>query len=207
MEWVKKQLPAVLSEYAVLLVDLPTFRREMEERSELEVKEVYKTLMDTGGRPSRPIHDAGNTDDYFHALCHWEVKCSQFGEELREWKKFLGLSAEEKSGRKDGAQLEERQSAASSSQLDLWKDYRAYQHLEVDTLNSGWNPGCGRWKNSRIQKIIAHYKVLVSLLIPVFEKLQQGILPRECRMLEIELAKVHKSDVQVFGVSKGITLL
>ncbi len=52
-----------------------------------------------------------------------------------------------------------------------------------------------------------HVGVQVSLLTPAFEKLQQGILPQECRMLEVELAKVHKSDVQVFGVSKGMTLL
>lgn len=49
--------------------------------------------------------------------------------------------------------------------------------------------------------------IQVSLLMPAFEKLQQGILPQECRMLEVELAKVHKSDVHVFGVSKGVTLL
>lgn len=49
--------------------------------------------------------------------------------------------------------------------------------------------------------------VQVSLPTPAFEKLQQGILPRECRMLEVELVKVHKSDMQAFDVSKGITLL
>ena len=44
--------------------------------------------------------------------------------------------------------------------------------------------------------------VQVSLLMPVFEKLKQGILPQECRMLEAELARVHKRDAQDFGVSK-----
>ncbi len=52
-----------------------------------------------------------------------------------------------------------------------------------------------------------HVGVQVSLLMPALEKLQQGILPPECRMLEVELAKVRKSDVQVFGVSKGMILL
>ena len=40
-----------------------------------------------------------------------------------------------------------------------------------------------------------------------FKKLQRGILTRSCRMLEVELAEVHKRDVQVFGVSRGISLL
>ena len=42
LEWVKKQLPAVLSECAVSLMELPTSRREMEERSELEAKQVQR---------------------------------------------------------------------------------------------------------------------------------------------------------------------
>ena len=67
----------------------------MEERSELEAKQVYTTLVDTGGRLTRPIrpvsdvYDAEHTDEYVYALCHWESECSQFEEELREWKKFL----------------------------------------------------------------------------------------------------------------------
>ncbi|KAF6238662.1 hypothetical protein HO173_003168 [Letharia columbiana] len=99
LEWVKKQLPAVLSECAASLMELPTSRRQMEEKSELGAKQVYNTLMDTGGRPSRPIrpvpdvYDAEHTDEDLHALCHWEE---------------------------------------SPTQVDLWKDYRAYLHLEVD---------------------------------------------------------------------------
>ena len=95
LEWVKKQIPAVLSECNVSLTELSTSRRQMEERSELQAKRVYTTLVDTGGRPSRPIrpvsdiHDAERTDEHVHALCHWKGECSQFEEELREWKKFL----------------------------------------------------------------------------------------------------------------------
>ena len=48
--------------------------------------------------------------------------------------------------------------------------------------------------------------VQLSLLLPTFEKLQKGILPPECRMLDVELETVHKNDVQVFGVSEGIAL-
>ncbi len=33
---------------------------------------------------------------------------------------------------KTEVQLEERQSAESPTQVALWKDYRVYQHLEVD---------------------------------------------------------------------------
>ncbi len=138
LEWVKKQLPAVLSECAASLMELPTSRRQMEERSELEARQVYNTLMDTGGRPSRPIrpvpdvYDAEHTDEHIHALCHWEGECSQFEEELREWKKFLDYRQKKETDGKTEVQLEERQSAESPTQVDLWKDYRAYQQLEVD---------------------------------------------------------------------------
>ena len=138
LEWVKKQLPAVLSECAASLTELPTSRRQMEERSELEAKQVYTTLVDTGGRPTRPIrpvpdvYDAEHTDEHVHALCHWEAEWSLFEEELREWKKFLDYRQKKEADGKTEVQLEERQSAESPTQVDLWKDYRAYQQLEVD---------------------------------------------------------------------------
>ena len=140
LEWVKKQLPAVLSECAASLMELPTSRRQMEERSELEAKQVYNTLMDTGGRPSRPIrpvpdiHDAECKDKHVHALCHWEGEWSQFEEELRKWKKFLDYRQKKETDGKTEVQLEKRQSAESLTQVDLWKDYQAYQHLEVDNV-------------------------------------------------------------------------
>ena len=136
--WVKKQLPAVLSECAASLTELPTSRRQMEERSKLEAKQVYTTLVDTGGRPTRPIrpvpdvYDAEHTDEHVHALCHWEGECSYFEEELREWKKFLDYRQKKETDGKTEVQLEERQSAEGPTQVDLWKDYRAYQHLEVE---------------------------------------------------------------------------
>ena len=95
LEWVKKQIPAVLSECTVSLTELSTSRRQMEERSELEAKQVYNTVMDTGGRPRRPIrpvpdiHNTEHTDEHLHVLCHWEDECSYYEEELRGWKKFL----------------------------------------------------------------------------------------------------------------------
>ena len=45
--------------------------------------------------------------------------------------------------------------------------------------------------------------VPLSLLMPVFHKLQQGIVPSECRMLDVELEAVHKDDVKAFGVPEG----
>ncbi len=120
LEWVKQQLPAVLSECAASLTELPTSRRQMEERSELEAKQVYTTLVDTGGRPTRPIrpvpdvYDAEHTDEHVHALCHWEGECSQFEEELREWKKFLDYRQKKEADERTEVQLEEQQSAESS---------------------------------------------------------------------------------------------
>ena len=138
LEWVKKQIPAVLSECTVSLTELSISRRQMEERSELEAKQVYTTLVDTGGRPTRPIrpvpdvYDAEHTDEHVHALCHWEDEWSQFEEELREWKKFLDYRQKKETDGKTEVQLEVRKSAESPTQVDLWKDYRLYQHLEVE---------------------------------------------------------------------------
>lgn len=140
LEWVKQQLPAVLSECAASLISLmglPTSRRQMEERSELEARRVYTTLVATGGRPTRPIravpdsHDHEHTDEHLHVLCHWEGECSQFEEELRDWEKFLDYRQKKETDGKTEVQLEERQCAESPIQVDLWKDYRAYQQLEV----------------------------------------------------------------------------
>lgn len=50
LEWVKQQLPTVLLECAASLMGAPTSRHEMEERSELEAKRVFNTLVETGGR-------------------------------------------------------------------------------------------------------------------------------------------------------------
>ena len=138
LEWVKKQLPAVLSECVASLMELSTSRHQMEEKSELEAKKVYNTLMDTGGRPSRPIqpmpdvYDPEYIDGHVHALCHWEGECSQFEEELREWKKYLDCRQKKRTGGKTEVKLEEQQSTESPTQVDLWKGYRAYQNLEVD---------------------------------------------------------------------------
>lgn len=137
-EWVKQQLPAVLSECAASLMGAPTSCRQIEERSSLEARRVYTTLVDTGGRPTRPIRpvpdiwEREHTDEYLHVLCHWEGECSQFEEELREWKKFLDYRQKKETNERTEVQLGEQQSTETTTQVDLWKDYRTYQQLEVD---------------------------------------------------------------------------
>jgi len=49
--------------------------------------------------------------------------------------------------------------------------------------------------------------ISASLFMPAIERLQQGLLPAECRMLDVEFAKVHKSAAHMFGISEGMTLL
>lgn len=129
LEWVKQQLPAVLSECAALLMGAPTSRRAMEERSELEAKRVYNTLRDTGGRPSRPIqpvpdvHDGEHTDEHLRVLCHWEGEHGQFEEELREWKEFLDHQQKKEADREA--------EAGSLTQENLRKEYRTYKEMEM----------------------------------------------------------------------------
>lgn len=76
LTWAKQQLPAVLSECAASLTELPTSLRQLEERSELEARRVYTTLLDIGRRPSRLIRPMPNireredTDEYLRVLFH-----------------------------------------------------------------------------------------------------------------------------------------
>lgn len=51
---------------------------------------------------------------------------------MSEWKKFLDYGQKNKADGKTEVQLEEQQSAETTTQVKLWKDYRAYQQVEVD---------------------------------------------------------------------------
>jgi len=138
LKWVKQQLPAVLSECAASLMGAPTSLREMELRSELVAKEVFNALVETRGRPTRPIRpvsdrqERDHTDEHLYVLCHWQGECSQFEEELRAWRKFLDYRQKKEADGSTEVQLEERQAAETTTQVDLWKDFRAYQQLEVE---------------------------------------------------------------------------
>jgi len=43
-----------------------------------------------------------------------------------------------------------------------------------------------------------------SSLMPELECLQQGQLPKECRMLDVKLTKGDRSDLQAVGISAGM---
>lgn len=72
------------------------------------------------------------TDEHLHVLCHWQGECSHLEEELREWKKFLDYRQKQGADGRTEVQLEEQQSAEAPTPVELWKDYRAYQQLEVE---------------------------------------------------------------------------
>ncbi len=80
----------------------------------------------------RIVHFAECKDEHVHALCHWEGECGQFGEELREWKTFLDYRQKKEMDRETEVQLKERHSAEGPTQVDLWREYRSYQQLEVE---------------------------------------------------------------------------
>ncbi|KAL8652822.1 MAG: hypothetical protein Q9210_002459 [Variospora velana] len=141
LEWAKQQLLAVLAECAALLEGRPTSRRLMEERSELEAKQIFSHLVETGGKPTRPMRpvpdssEREHADQHLHACCHWEGEYSQFEGEWRAWKKFLDHRQKTEADDKTEAQPEGEHSAETTAQVELWKDYRAYQQLEVDNAN------------------------------------------------------------------------
>ena len=83
-------------------------------------------------RPVPNSYEREHSDEHLHVLCHWEGECSQFEEELREWKKFLDYRQKKEADGRTEVQVEEQQSAETTTQVDLWKDYQAYQQLEVD---------------------------------------------------------------------------
>lgn len=110
----------------------------MELRSELGVKEVFNTLVETGGRPTRsirPVPDSqerDHTDEHLHVLHPWQGEWSQFEEELRKWRKFLKHRQKKEADGRTELRLEGQQFAETTTQVDLWKDYRVYQQLEVE---------------------------------------------------------------------------
>lgn len=56
----------------------------------------------------------------------------QFEESLREWKGFWDRRQEKEMHGKTEVEREERQSAESLPQIDLWRECHSYQQLEVE---------------------------------------------------------------------------
>ncbi|KAL9016591.1 MAG: hypothetical protein Q9185_006061 [Variospora sp. 1 TL-2023] len=96
LHWVEEQLDEILSECSSSLSTTPLSRRRFEEICEADVKRVYQTLRELGGRPTRAIQSVPNTwdpppaDAHLSVLRHWENEYQHIEEELREWKEFLG---------------------------------------------------------------------------------------------------------------------
>lgn len=51
---------------------------------------------------------------------------------MREWKIILDYRQKKEADKRTELQLEVQQSTETTTKVDLWKDYRAYQQLEVD---------------------------------------------------------------------------
>lgn len=138
LKWVKQQLSAILAKCVASLMKLSTSRRQMKKRSEIEAKRVYIALMNTDERSTRSIRSMSDiqkhehTNEHLRVLCHWENECSQFEKESRKWKIFLNYQQKKETDEKTKIQTNERQSAESSIQVNLWKDYQAYELLKVD---------------------------------------------------------------------------
>ena len=141
---VKQQLPAILSECIDSTSGSPTSRRRLEEKCELEARQLYNTLIEIGGRPSRSIRPPSNawnperTDDLLHILRHWDNEYLQIEEELDLWKKFRNWQRQPR----ESQQENEMQRNAEPEQLDQWpsenltklndwKDFQIFQQWRV----------------------------------------------------------------------------
>ena len=95
LEWVNQQFPAIFSKCAESLIKASTSNHEMEQRSELEVRQIFKTLVKTDERLTHSMwsmpdsQECNHIDKHLQVFCHWKGEYNQFKEELRKWKKFL----------------------------------------------------------------------------------------------------------------------
>lgn len=58
-------------------------------------------------------------DEHLHVLCYWQGECSHLEKELREWKKFLDYRQKQGANERTKVQLEEQQSAKTSTPIEL----------------------------------------------------------------------------------------
>ena len=142
---VKQQLPAILSECIDSASGLSTSRHRLEETCELEARQIYNTLIEMGGRPSRPMRPPSNawnseqTDDLLHILYHWDNEYLQFEEELDIWKKFRNWQRQPREGKQENgtqgnAEPEQLEpwSSESLAKLNDWKDFQIFQQWRAN---------------------------------------------------------------------------
>ncbi|KAL8972516.1 MAG: hypothetical protein Q9197_002741 [Variospora fuerteventurae] len=126
LQWVEEQLEEVLSECSSSLSTTPLSRRRFEESCEADVKRVYQTLRELGGRPTRAIQSVPNTwdsqpaDAHLSVLRHWENEYQHIEEELREWKEFLGYYQKLQIVGNENGQAQEQHPAHHLGRSSLW---------------------------------------------------------------------------------------
>ena len=145
---VKQQLPAILSECINSTSGSPTSRHKLEEACELEARQVHNTLIEMGGRPTRPIRPVSNTlnpeqtDDLLHILHYWDNEYLHFEGELDLWKKFRywqqqPCESQQKNGTQGNAVPEqlkqpEQWSLETLTKLNDWKYFLTFQQWRVN---------------------------------------------------------------------------
>lgn len=137
LKWIQQQPPLILSECADSLIGTPTSCRQMKEIMEADTRQVYTSLINTSGRPTRlnrPIPDIeeGDQTDFLLVLCHWEDEHSQFEDQLTKWKQFQEYLSKKEVDENKESQLQEQHHTESLTRLKLWKEYQAYQQMKVD---------------------------------------------------------------------------
>lgn len=147
---VRQQLPAILSECIDSTSGSPLFRCRLKESYELAVRQLYDTLIEMGGRPSRPIQPAPSalkskrTDKFLHVLRHWDDEYLFFEHELDVWKKFRKWQQQNREN-PQGNEMQENAEPERSDQrfpesltkLNDWKEFQAYQQQQVDRARNG----------------------------------------------------------------------
>ncbi|KAL8910587.1 MAG: hypothetical protein Q9171_004126 [Xanthocarpia ochracea] len=138
MKWVQQQLPEVLSECATALSSDPRPYSEMVQRRKLNTLGVLDILVGTGGRPTRPIRPAPDSQGPDHvnhdltALFHWEAECNQLEEDLWEWNRFLRYWRKKVGGETTAVEPTNQFHIRDVAQTDHWTEYQAFQQLNVD---------------------------------------------------------------------------
>lgn len=122
--------------------DSPALVGRLEDESKLEATRLFNTLVDHGGKPTRPLgpppDDLGSQDgDQRVPLnCHWEAERRQFEGELRLWDNFLDRWPGWKGHDDVQKLLYERQPGNATADVERWQDYNLYEGIQIDNLRS-----------------------------------------------------------------------